>query len=84
MGLRYFMMHLLGGQRVVACTSISFFAVRLARGRQQMPAQLAPDLFDAGRRIQWRVRAALLVLADELLRRAGGVGHGRLAFRTRE
>ena len=53
-------------------------SVRLAILRQHVPAQLTPDLGRRGRRVV-RPRARVHVVADQLLARWDGAGHGRLA-----
>lgn len=41
----------------------------------QVPGELAPNLFGRGRRVQWRVRAGLRERADRFFRWARGIGH---------
>lgn len=63
---------------MVLAKSVAVVTVWLVQRRDQVPTKLPADLVGRERRVELRVRATLQVLADCLLHRAHGVGHGLL------
>ena len=57
-------------------SSVCVVSIGLAIRGNQVPAELAPDLFGAGRRVNGRVRAPLEIRPDRFFRRAGRICHG--------